>query len=256
MSEPSRRWPARVDPEEPPADEEYARTYAAGFEEGLRSALKELLAHASRGHTNQELRALIQSRLARLAEEVDLKRRSLLAPPRPRPWDALARGPGTPPAGGTAAEAAPAVRLEPGTSLLVREARPRRAVEIVRSNLGRFPRLVVVTTGTSDLGLAGSERTTFVRVSEQGTAVAHRLTGGEVLGRLKEPMESDGGALVYVDTLEYLVPEEGLETMHRFAHYLVDQVLKTGSAAVVSVDPRSFDPKDQSRLERAFSRVL
>lgn len=255
MSGPSRRWPARLDPDEPSADEEYARTYAAGFEEGLRSALKELLGHASRGHTNQELRALIQSRLARLSEEVDLKRRSLLSPPRPRPWDALARpaGPSGPVAPG---EGAAAVRLDAGTSLLVREERPRRAVEIVRGNLGRFPRVVVVSTGTSDLGLFGSERTVLVRVNEQGTAVPHRLTGGEVLGRLKDPMESEGGALVYVDALEYFVPEEGVETMLRFAHYLVDQVQKTGSAAVVSVDPRSLDLKDQSRLERAFARVL
>ncbi len=253
MSEPSRRPPPSVEGDEPPADEEYARTYAAGFEEGLRSALKELLGHASRGHTNQELRALIQSRLARLAEEVDLKRRSLLGPPRPRPWDALGRGPTAPL---PSPELVPAFRLDAGMSVLVREERPRRAVEIVRSNLGRFPRVVVVSAGNSDLGLAGSERTTFVRVTEQGTAVPHRLTGGEVLGRLKEPTESPGGALVYVDALEYLVPEEGLETMHRFAHYLVDQVQRTGSAAVVSVDPRSFDVKDQSRLERTFSRVV
>ena len=83
----------RVPPDDPPpanedlpADEEFARTYAAGYEEGVRSALREVLQHASRGHTAQELRILIESRLARLSEEVELKRKGLLAPPRRPAW--------------------------------------------------------------------------------------------------------------------------------------------------------------------------
>lgn len=249
MSTPPRRTDVPAYAGEPPADEEYARTYAAGFEEGLRSALKELLAHASRGHTNQELRALIQSRLARLADEVDLKRRSLLSPPRPRTWDGLGR----PAPAAAAIDTVPAERLAPGTSLLVCEERPRRALEVVRANLGRFPRVVLVSTGTPDVGLTGSERVVGIDVRAQGTATTDHLTPGEVLGRLKEPTE--GGALVYVDALEFFVTTEGLELTQRFVQKLVEMVGQSGSALVVSFHHRMIDVKDQSRLERAFGRV-
>lgn len=253
--------PRRLDPsgppsEELPADEEYARTYAAGFEEGLRSALRELLSHASRGHTNQELRALIQSRLARLSEEVDLKRRSLLSPPRPRPWDALARS--TPPGSGAAPRGAepPAVeRLGPGASMLVREERPNRALELLRGNLGRYPRVVLVSLRSLELDPMSPGRVVEIPVRTPGTASADHLTPGEVGGRLKAPTEQDGGALVYVDALEFFVTEEGPDVTIRFVHFLVDQVRRTGSALLVSFDPRSLELKDQSRLERAFGQV-
>ncbi len=240
------------DPEEFPADEEYARTYAAGYEEGLRSALKELLAHASRGHTNQELRALIQSRLARVAEEVELKRRSMLSPPRPRPWDSLAR----PAASGAPVELASPERVAASGSLLVCEERPRRALEVLRASAERFPRVVVVSPGPVDTGVPEGERLVLVNVRTAGTASSTHLTPGEVLGRLKEPTEADGGALVYVDALEFFVTEEGLELTLRFAQRLVDQVQRTRSAVVVSFDQRSLEPKDASRLERAFGQVL
>ncbi len=256
MSGPPRRPEPRPDPDEPPADEEYARTYAAGYEEGLRSALKELLAHASRGHTNQELRALVQSRLARLSEEVELKRRSLLAPPRPRPWDSLSRpAPLFGGAPGLIQEPRAVERLEAGGSLLVREERPRRALEVLRGNLGRFPRVAVVSLTPPDLGLASSERYVPVAVAQPGTAASDHLTPGEVLGRLKEPTEAAGGALVYLDALEFFVTSEGSEMTLRFAHALVDQVQRTGSALVASFDSRVLELKEQSRLERAFSKV-
>ncbi len=257
MSSPPRRaQEPSASPEEAPADEEYARTYAAGFEEGLRSALKEVLAHASRGHTNQELRALIQSRLARLAEEVDLKRRSLLSPPRPRPWDALSRPASPPAAPAFRVDSLPAERLGAGASLLVREERPKHALEVLRNNLGRFPRVVLVSLRSPDLGPMPPGRRIDIAVRSPGTASTDHLTPGEVGGRIKDPTEAGGGALVYVDALEFFVMEEGSDLTIRFVHYLVDQVQRTGSALLVSFDPRSLDVKDQSRLERAFVQVV
>jgi hypothetical protein len=245
--------------EEPPADEEYARTYAAGYEEGVRSALREVLAHAARGRTNQELRALVQSRLARLAEEVELKRRSLLAPPRPRPFGDLARerrSPGfpagvAPPAG---ARDAPAP-LAPKATVLVREARPERAVELLRVSRRAFPRLALVSLRPPELGDPAIE-TVVVAVREGGGTPGGHVSPGEVAGRLRGPLEAPGGALVYVDALEFFVGEEGAELTFRFARWLTEQVQQTGSALIVSFDPRSLAVTDASRLERLFGEVL
>ncbi len=241
-------------PDDPPADEEYARTYAAGYEEGVRAALREVLAHASRGRTNQELRALVQSRLARLAEEVDLKRRSLLAPPRPRPFGELARdhrGTGFPARPLPSAGPAP---LAPKATVLVREARPERAVELLRASRRAFPRLALVSLRPPELSDPTVE-TVVVAVREGGSAPGGHVSPGEVAGRLRAPLEARGGALVYVDALEYFVGEEGPELTLRFARWLVEQVQQTGSALIVSYDPRSLAVTDASRLERLFGEV-
>jgi hypothetical protein len=243
--------------EEPPADEAYARTYAAGYEEGLRTALREILAHASRGRTNQELRALIQSRLARLAEEVDQKRRSLLGPPRLRPFGELVREPRSPGFAAGRPPNPPGVRapLGPKETVLVREARPERAVEILRLSRGRFPRLALVSLRPPELADPSVE-TFVVSVREAGGSSAGHLSPGEVAGRLRAPLEANGGALVYVDALEFFVSEEGPEVTLRFARWLVEQVQATGSALLVSYDPRALAGTDASRLERMFGEVV
>jgi hypothetical protein len=247
--------------EEPPADEEYARAYAAGYEEGVRGALRETLEHITRGHTPQEIRMLTASRLARLSEEVDLKRRSLLAPPRRPAWGSLLRppAPARPWTGPVPGATAASVHLGPGRSLLVREERPTRAVEILRANATAFPRVAFVSMrppevpGLSpdhriDLGVGGS--------SSPDARAGATLSPGEISGRLRDPTEAPGGALVYVDALEYLATEHGLETTVKFVHWLVTQTQETGSALLVSFDPRAVDVRDVSRLERAFETVL
>jgi len=247
--------------EEPPADEEYARVYAAGFEEGIRSALREILLHSSRGHTAQELRMLAESRLARLSEEVDLKRKSLLAPPRRPAWGALLRPPPhtttrawVAPVGGTL----PPVRVAAGVSVLVREERPAKALELLRGNAGLFPRVVVVSLHPPELPGVPANRRIDIAPRQEGPAEGgpSRLRLSELGGRLREPTEAAGGALVYVDSLEYFVSEEGAETTVRFAHWLVGQVQTTHSSLLVSLDTRALDTKDASRLERAFPQVV
>ncbi len=73
---------------------------------------------------------------------------------------------------------------------------------------------------------------------------------------MRAPTEAPGGALVYVDALEFLATEHSLETMVKFVHWLVTQAQETGSALLVSFDPRALDVRDVSRLERAFENVL
>jgi hypothetical protein len=240
-------------------DEEYARTYAAGYEEGVRSALREVLGRASRGHTTAELRMLIESRLARLAEEVELKRRSLSAPPRRPAWGSLLRSPTAArpwvsPIGPAAA--APPAKLLPGRSLLIREPRPDRALEVLRASAGGFPRVAVVSLHPPPLpGLEPAHRLD-VPLGGAGDGSGGPPSPGEISGQLRGPTELPGGALVYVDALEFLMTENGLDLTLRFVNWLVGQVRDTDSALLVSFDARSLDLKDSSRLERVFQSVV
>ncbi len=255
MNAPERKVEPGVAAGEPPADEEYARTYAAGYEEGVRGALREVLEHLTRGHTPQEVRMLVQGRLARLSEEVEVKRRALLSPPRRTVWGPPHRLLGTaPPRPEESVRPAASPALDRGRTLLVREERPRRALEILRSEAARFPRVAIVSLRPPDLGFVPPERTTVISVRDAGAGASGRLTPGEVGGRLKAPTEE--GALVYVDALEFFVTEDGPELTFRFVNWLVEQVQRTGSALLVSFDVRALDGKEASRLERAFGQVV
>ncbi len=262
MSAPDRRPNAPPPPsEEPPADEEFARTYAAGYEEGVRNALREVLQHASRGHTAQELRILVESRLARIPEEVELKRRGLLGPPRRPAWNSLLRAPQPARAwtAPVATSSAPALRLAPGRSLLVREERPARALEVLRANAGAFPRLATVSLRPPEVPGVAPDQRLDISVGGAGANDAissARLAPGEIGGRLRGPTEAAGGALVYVDALEYLATEYSLDTTLKFVHWLVAQTRETGSALLVSFDRRALDVREMSLLERAFETVL
>jgi len=244
--------------EEGPKDEEFARTYAAGYEEGVRSALREVLGHASRGHTAAELRMLVESRLARLSEEVELKRRSMLAPPRQPAWASLLRPPvgarpWVPPIGSSPT---PSLRLAVGGSLLIREERPVRALALLRETAAQFPRVVLLSLHPPELPDLRPDQRIVIPIGPGGDGPDRAAPGpGEIGGRLREPTEAPGGALVYLDALEFLATEHSLETTLRFVQWLGSQVSSTGSALLASVDPRALDLKDQSRLERAFQAV-
>ena len=65
--------PNGAHPDERPGgagDDEYIEGYAKGYGDGLREALRELRSHAGRGASPQELRMLIESRLARIPERL------------------------------------------------------------------------------------------------------------------------------------------------------------------------------------------
>ncbi len=259
MSEAPRRDGAPVPPPEgETAEGEYASTYAAGYEEGVRSALREVLGHIARGHTPAELRMLVESRLARIKEEVDLKRRSMTAPPRQPTWSSLLRPPTTArpwvaPVGPPPGLAPP--RIGPGRSLLVREERPARALEVLRANAGDFPRVAIVSLHPPAVPGLAPERRVEISLSS-GSGGSGPPSPGEISGQLRAPTEAAGGALVYVDALEFLTTENSLDLTLRFINWLVGQVRDTGSALLVSFDSRSLELKDASRLERVFQNVL
>jgi hypothetical protein len=238
----------------PAGDEEYARGYSEGFGEGLREALREVLQHASRGHTAQELRILIESRLARIDEEVDLKRRSLVRPPRRPPWGSLLRPPQPPEAWAPGRSALPIAPLLPGGSALLREETPRRALELLERTQGRFPRLVIVTTHPPALSEEASAKALVLRAGAQSAdAGSTGLSPSVLSGRIREATAEPGGALVYLDAVEFLATEYTLDTTLRFVYWVCSQATQTASSFIACVDPKALEPKDLGRLQRAFN---
>ncbi|HEV2230676.1 MAG TPA: DUF835 domain-containing protein [Thermoplasmata archaeon] len=237
-------------------DDEYARAYADGFGEGLREALKEVLQHASRGHTTQELRLIVESRLARVAEDVDRKRRSLVRPPRRPAWGALLRGPEPPAPWSPTPQNLSIARVGVGQTVLFREERPARAIEALERSQSGFPRLLLITIHPPTLSTASEGKAEIVRVAPASNDPGRSgISPGEIGGRLRAATESPGGALVYLDALEFLTTEYSVETSLKFLHFATTQAIDSRSALIASVDPNALDPRDLSRVQRAFGWV-
>ncbi len=234
-----------------PPDEEYAEAYSEGYGEGLREAFREVLSHVGRGHTVGEIRVLVESRLARLRDDVASKRRSVLAPPRRPAWGALLRPPARP-------EPDPMPRLARGTSYLFREDRPRHAVTFVSRSGGEYGRVVCVSTSPPNFPDVPKNRIEVLRLAlpTPGLGGAEgELDPGGLGGRIKEATEASGGALVYLDALEVMSTEYSLDTALKFVNFVTAQVARTGSAFVASVDPGTLEERDLRRLQRSFNIV-
>jgi hypothetical protein len=238
-------------------DEDYARAYADGYGEGLREAFRELLSHASRGHTPQELRMLVESRLARVKEDIEFKRRSMLAPPRRPDWGSLLRSPAPAPTVLGSLATTPVPRA--GGTYLWWEARPQRSVDFVAANLGRFPRLLWISIhpppGRPDLP---PEKLTALRVGPRlsaPTAGEGTLGPEQIAGQVQDAVAEPGGALVYLEAVEFLSTEYQTEGMHRLVNFIASKVVGTTSVFVASVDPDALAPTDRSRLGHSFGTV-
>jgi hypothetical protein len=248
-----------------PGDSEYADGYAQGYEDGIREALKEVLQHAARGHTVAELRLLIESRLARLPDDVQLKLKGLLSPPRRPAWGPLLRAPTPPPATAVAPSPLPVPTpsveiLEPRTTALVLEERPNRALEILRASLARFPKLVLVTAQPPELPAGSGDRVQLLHVASPepgGDPSRGALSPNVLAGRLRGSIDSPEGALVYLDAVEFLATEYSVETTIKLVYWLTGQVAASpASALLVSVDPGTFADRELQRLKRSFHKLL
>jgi hypothetical protein len=238
-------------------DEVYADAYSEGYGEGLREGLREVLSHMTRGHTVGEIRMLVESRLARLREEVELKRRSLLSPPRRPGWRALLRPPG---AFARAAEGGSGEGPRParGGSYLFREDRPRRGPAFAARAAAGYPRVICVSVHPPEIGGVPVEKLQVLRLALPSPglgAVEGELDPSGLAGRIREATESDGGVLVYLDAIELMGVEYSIETTLKFVNWVTAQVARTGSLLVASVDPGALDERDLRRLQRSFSVV-
>ncbi len=234
-------------------DEAYAQTYSEGYADGLREALREILQHVARGHTVGELRVLIESRLARLREDVDIKRRSLLAPPRRPAWSALLRSPAV-----VASDPVAGPAIVAGGSYLFREDQPRKAPAFVGRAAARYPRVLCVSAHAPDLPGVPREKLSALRLAlpSPGLGTAEgELDPSGLGGRIREATEAAGGAAVYLDAVEVMSVEYSIETTLKFVNWLGAQVARTGSVLVASVDPGALDERDLRRLQRSFNSV-
>ena len=199
---------------------------------------------------------LIESRLARIPEDVAVRKKGLLTPPRRAPWTSLLRPP-TAPAWTPPKSSLPVVPAEPGSTHLLREDRPRRAVELLRVSAPRFRRVILISQRPPELpGVPVDAVESIVPAGARadGTVSPGAMDPGTFAGRIRAAVDG-GSALVYIDSIEFLVTEYPIDFSMRVVSWIADYASKNGSALVAALAPGTLAPRDVSLLERAFHIV-
>ena len=241
----------------PAADERIAHAFADGYGEGIRDALREVL-EAVRTSTPAELRWQVQSRIARIPEDVELKRRSLLGPPPRDGWEATRRAPRSPAAalGPPPAPATPAPTLTQalqGSGVLFQEVRPSAALAHVGGIWRQYGRVFVFGRVPDPPLPVPDDAVTVVAVGRariagpEGDAPDLGGAAGQLMALIGE-----GTALVYCDSVEYLATEYSEGTAVRALIWIVEQLRARSGGVVVSVNPAALQASSRAQLERMF----
>ena len=193
---------------------------------------------------------IVESRLARVREEVELKRKSLLSPPRRPSWGALLR----PPAPDVEPAPPASEPVGAGRSVLFLEERPGRAIACAEASAGAFARVLVLSFHPPALRGVPADRVEFVPVRSSGVGGDGADPTG-LSGRILETLSREGGTLVYLDAVEVLSSEAGAERTSKFVTWLAGEMARGSSSLIASADPAALDAKERVLYQRAFNAV-
>lgn len=231
-------------------------SYSRGWGDGVRDALNYVSRLVVRGHTPQEIRVFVESRMSHLDEEVSLKRKTLLSSPSGIPVESLVR---VTPRGANAPTAFPPA--VPGYSYLFLEENRLVARSFVKALLPSVGRTLAITRLPPDVRRLGPPQELVMlhlgveTSSEEGVEPAEssptQLTGkvDNFLTRTPAP------ATVYLEAFEYLSTTNGFDLATKFCYWLHGKVLQHRGILVVTVDPGALNSAMVATLGRDFNHV-
>jgi hypothetical protein len=238
-------------------EEDFARGFIKGFEEGLKDAWEEIIKLSTKGYTSRELQIMAKSKKSMLFQVVQQKVEEL--------EKALGKKILTPEPAGT--QPAPQVELKPGWSYVIKEDRPEKGFSIFASLTGGGGRGLCISRTHPDMlkqkygfeaetiwltktenaqGSAGRKGSEFVspnNLAHLASAVREFLAGGA------------GGAVI-IEGLEYLTTQNDFKSVLRFVQLINEQVVLDKGYLIIPVDEATMDSKDFSLIEREMSQVL
>jgi two-component system cell cycle response regulator len=238
-------------------EEDFAKGFIKGFEEGLKDAWEEIIKLSMKGYTSRELQIMAKTKKSMLFQRVQQKtdemekalgRKILTQDAAPKPAPAQAE-------------------LRPGWSYVIKEERPEKSFSMFTSLIGGGARGLCISRTHPDMlkqkygfeaeaiwltktetaqGPSGSKGAEFVspnNLAHLASAIREFLSKGE------------NGAVV-IEGLEYLTTQNDFKSVLRFVQLINEQVVLDKGYLIIPVDEGTMDPKDFSLVEREMSQVL
>lgn len=243
-----------------PPDEDSAKGYIKGFQEGLQEAWDEIIKLSTKGYTSRELQIMAKTKRAMLFQRVQQKVEEL-----ERVLGRKLYVSGNPPAG--ASPQAPPVQLMPGWSYVVKEDRPERSFSLFVALISKSGRGLCISRTHPDvlkqkykfdaesLWLTKTEATQG-KPGTKGIEYVSPNNLAHLASAIRDFLSKGENGAVIIEGLEYLTTQNDFKSVLKFIQLINEQVVLDKGYLVVPVDEGTMDPKDFSLVEREMSQVL
>ncbi|MEW5748583.1 MAG: DUF835 domain-containing protein [Candidatus Thermoplasmatota archaeon] len=238
-------------------EEDFAKGFIKGFEEGLKDAWEEIIKLSMKGYTSRELQIMAKTKKSMLFQRVQQRTDELER--------ALGRKIQAPEA---AAKPAPAqAEMRPGWSYVIKEERPERSFSMFSALVGGGARGLCISRTHPDMlkQKYGFEAETIWLTKTESAQVSSGRKGAEFVSpnnlahlasAVREFLSKGENGAVVIEGLEYLTTQNDFKSVLRFVQLINEQVVLDKGYLIIPVDEGTMDPKDFSLVEREMSQVL
>jgi hypothetical protein len=239
-------------------EEDSARSYIKGFQEGLQEAWEEIIKLSTKGYTSRELQIMAKTKKSMVFQRVQRK------------IDELERALGKK----LSLENVPAAQVQPqqpiqltaGWSYVVKEERPERSFGIFTGlTAGGARGLCISRTHPDVLKQKYKFDADSLWLTKTETSPAPGTKGPEYvspnnLARLasaiREFLSKGENGAVIIEGLEYLTTQNDFKSVLKFIQLINEQVVLDKGYLLIPVDEGTMESKDFSLIEREMSQVL
>ncbi len=241
-------------------EDDSARAFIKGFQEGLQEAWDEIIKLTTKGYTSRELQIMAKTKRSMLFQRVQQK------------VDEFERALGRK----LAQEGAPvpvvpqvkaAVQLMPGWSYVVKEDRPERSFALFTELLAKGGRgLCISRTHPDVLKQKYGFNAESLWLTKTETAQTLEATKGvefvspnnlaHLASAVRDFLSKGPDGAVIIEGLEYLTTQNDFKSVLRFFQLINEQVVLDKGYLIVPVDEGTMDSKDFSLIEREMSQVI
>lgn len=240
------------------AEDDSARGYIKGFQEGLQEAWDEIIKLSTKGYTSRELQIMAKTKRSMLFQKVQQKVDELER--------ALGRKLSVPDVTSPAQPLQP-VQLMAGWSYVVKEERPEKSFALFTSLIARGGRGLCISRTHPDnlkqkykfeaeaLWLTKTE-TAQPPADAKGVEYVSPNNLAHLASAIREFFAKGPEGAVIIEGLEYLTTQNDFKSVLKFIQLINEQVVLDKGYLFVPVDEATMDLKDFSLIEREMSQVL
>lgn len=240
-------------------EEDSAKGYIKGFQEGLQDAWDEIIKLCTKGYTSRELQIMAKTKRSMLYQRVQQRIEELER--------ALGKKLSVQEVTGQPERAQQPVQLMPGWSYVIKEDRPERSFGLFSTLLSGGARGLCISRTHPDilkqkykfdaetLWLTKTE-TTQPPVASKGTQYVSPNNLAHLASSIREFLSKGESGVVMIEGLEYLITQNDFKSVLKFVQLINEQVVLDKGFLVMPVDEAAMDSKDFSLIEREMSQAL
>jgi hypothetical protein len=241
-----------------PQEEDFAKGFIKGFEEGLKDAWDEIIKLSTKGYTSRELQIMAKTKQSMLFQRVQQRAQEL--------EKAIGKKIFAEESAESKAVSAP-VEITPGWSYVIKEERQEKSFALFRALLERGSKGLCISRTHPDMlkqkyGIdANAVWLTKTENAHGGPAKKSvEFVSPNNLAHLASTIrdflsKGENGAVI-IEGLEYLTTQNDFKSVLKFIQLINEQVVLDKGYLIMPIDQATMDPKDFSLIEREVSQVF